>query len=289
MIGETPQLRSVAGATGEPIVRVMGHMLGGMLGLGTSSDETNLMALGTTGTRLDADQIRAVRGALAGEGVTRAPPAAEFLVLPLRTYILQSEFPALNAAPQLAGDMARIVSKINRIWSAAGIYFRLDAVAVVAANAEALRPAIDRLDPTSRAKPPLDVLPLAIPPESRSTVTGGFHIFYVHDFVANGVYPGKREAFVRETAKLMPIPGGIDEPLPRVTSHEIGHGLGLAHHEIRSHLMAEGTTGTRLDTHEVEIARAAARRTPGVTSAEVSGVVGEVASFADHAIEPWAD
>jgi hypothetical protein len=185
--------------------------------------------------------------------------------------------------------MPRIVSKINRIWSAAGIYFRLDAVAVVAANAEALRPALDRLDPASRAKPPLDVLPLAIPLETRSTVSGGFHIFYVHDFVANGVYPGKREAFVRETAHLKGVPGGIDEPLPRVTAHEIGHGLGLAHHDIRSHLMAESTTGTRLDSTEVEIARAAAGRTPGVTSAEASGVVREVASLADHAIEPWAD
>jgi hypothetical protein len=151
---------------------------------------------------------------------------------------------------------------------------------------EALRPAIDRRDRISRAKPPLDVLPLAIPPESR-TVSGGFHIFYVHDFVANGVYPGKREAFVRETAQLMRVPGGIDEPLPRVTAHEIGHGLGLAHHDIRNHLMAEGTTGTRLDATEVEIARAVARRTPGVTSADV--VVGEVASLADRAIEPWAD
>ncbi len=53
-------------------------------------------------------------------------------------------------------------------------------------------------------------------------------VYYIHAFAANGVFLGDRTAFVQETAQLRPVPGGIDEPLPRVTAHELGHALGLA-------------------------------------------------------------
>jgi len=50
------------------------------------------------------------------------------------------------------------------------------------------------------------------------------HIYYIKQFGANGVFLG-RAIFVKDTAALRPVEGGIDEPLPRVTSHELGHAL----------------------------------------------------------------
>jgi hypothetical protein len=41
--------------------RVSGHRLGSMLGLGVSKDESNLMALGTTGTELQPQQVRSLQ------------------------------------------------------------------------------------------------------------------------------------------------------------------------------------------------------------------------------------
>jgi hypothetical protein len=45
----------------EPVVRVSGHLLGSLLGLPVSKDPRNLMALGTTGTELDAGQMQSLQ------------------------------------------------------------------------------------------------------------------------------------------------------------------------------------------------------------------------------------
>jgi hypothetical protein len=50
-----------APGTSEPVVRVSGHLLGSMLGLGVSKDDGNLMALGTTGTELQPQQVRSLQ------------------------------------------------------------------------------------------------------------------------------------------------------------------------------------------------------------------------------------
>ena len=61
-VGLNARLAS-AGTSGvsEPTVRVAAHVLGGMLGLTASKDPKNLMASGTTGTELDASQIKALQ------------------------------------------------------------------------------------------------------------------------------------------------------------------------------------------------------------------------------------
>ena len=65
--------------------------------------------------------------------------------------------------------------------------------------------------------------------------------------------------FVKETARLNKVPGGIDEDLPRVSAHEIGHALSLPHRQDTVNLMASGTTGTGLNDSEIGKAREAAQ------------------------------
>ena len=90
----------------------------------------------------------------------------------------------------------------------------------------------------------------------------GFRVYYIHQFDVNGIYYGRREAMVKETARLRQVPGGIDEPLPRVTSHELGHGLTLPHRQDNTNLMASGTSGTTFNEAEVAQARKAAKELP---------------------------
>ena len=66
--------------------------------------------------------------------------------------------------------------------------------------------------------------------------------------------------FVKDSASLRAVPSGIDEPLPRVSSHELGHALTLMHCIHEDHLMFRGTTGTNLDAAEIKQARAAAMK-----------------------------
>ncbi|HLY09968.1 MAG TPA: Matrixin, partial [Planctomycetota bacterium] len=61
--------------------------------------------------------------------------------------------------------------------------------------------------------------------------------------------------FVKDTASLRPVKGGVDEPLPRVSSHEIGHAMGLVHRQDTINLMASGTTGWSINDAEVDAVR----------------------------------
>ena len=210
---------------------------------------------------------------LAGAGASKAdepkptpkpvePPAFEdFLVIPLRFHVLGApDLPEIDCRLSDA-DLTRIVGKVNRIWGQAGIHWDLETIVrEPAARLDDFRKASD--GQSSRS---LDVLRLLAPESSR---TGdGLHVYYVHKFSVNGVYLGDRTAFVQETASLRPVEGGIDEPIPRVTAHELGHALGLPHRQDRTNLLASGTNGILLNMSEIERARSVARKVAGVRPA----------------------
>jgi hypothetical protein len=189
--------------------------------------------------------------------VSTAPSSTDdsMFVVPLHVFILRSnKIAALNASPELATSVPRTVAAVNGIWAVAGISFQLEDVAVVDADDEGFAAAIEPLGSRAIARPPNALLDRAIP---RSTRPGdGFRVYFVHDFDANGVYFARdAAAIVRETATLAPVDGGIDEPLPRVISHEIGHALSLEHVPDVTRLMAGGTSGRRLDAAEIRRAR----------------------------------
>ena len=185
------------------------------------------------------------------------PPIDEFVVIPLRVHVLSStDLPQLDCGLTDA-DLRRVVGKVNGIWHQAGVHFGLEPIVrEPAARQGRYKAAID-----AEAADELSLLRLLAPGGSRSVE--GVDVYYIREFAVNGVYLGNRMAFVQETARLRPVPGGIDEPLPRVTAHELGHALGLPHRQDRTNLLASGTTGTTLNQAEVDRSREKARAIPG--------------------------
>lgn len=216
-----------------------------------------------------------VRGEDTPDDVRTPPPFDTFLVLPLRIHVLTAtDLPEVNCKLR-DEDVVRIVGKVNGIWNKAGIHWGIDAlIREPAARQEKFRLVRDLGGSAN-----LGVYRLLVPEESHRF--DGLHVYYIHRFPVNGVWLGGAKAFVQETARLQEVEGGIDEPIPRVTAHELGHALGLPHRQARTNLLASGTTGILLNTREVETVRESARAVKGVktvselkteaTAAEASG------------------
>ena len=174
----------------------------------------------------------------------------DYLLVPLRVHLLSAP-----AAPEIGTtltkeDVARILEKINRVWSQAGVHFFLESLAEEeAANQHVY--AHPEVQDGAEDKRVLELRP------KKSLSDGLFHIYYVKHMRNNGIY-FPEAIFVKDTASLRAVEGGIDEPLPRVTSHELGHAFALAHRQSNTNLMASGTTGTSLNAAEITRARAAA-------------------------------
>ena len=187
------------------------------------------------------------------------PPAYDrFVVIPLRVHVLTADdLPEVDCRLTDA-DVARILAKVNRIWHVAGIHFGLESlVREPAAEQERFRAARALVE----GQVPLGLYRVLLPEASRRF--DGLHVYYIHRCAVNGVYVGGGAAVIQETAQLRPVAGGIDEPLPRVTAHELAHALGLPHRQDRTNLLASGTTGTALNRDEVERARDGARSIRG--------------------------
>lgn len=199
---------------------------------------------------LAAGAVCASRAAAAdSSGLTFAPE--EFRLIPLRLHLLRSATtPALNCKLQ-ESDARRILGKVNGIWKQAGIQFYAESIQVESAASQGLYESLgaNRTESHLRLVRPKDTLsPAAV------------HVYYIAEMRPNGIalQSSHELLFVKDTARLNAVAGGIDEPLPRVSAHEIGHALGLLHREDQVNLMASGTTGTSLNGQEVRIARTTA-------------------------------
>ena len=176
---------------------------------------------------------------------------AEYLVAPIHVHRLVTKG-ELNLTTTLEKkDLNRIYSKVNRIWGHAGIHFPIQSLTTEASPS----PEIYRQNYQKRQLGWM----LALRPKA-SQSTNQFHIYYLKRFLANGVYIGPSGMFVKDTARLRPTEGGVDEPIPRVTSHELGHALTLKHRQNVTNLLASGTTGWTLNEAEIKQARDAAKK-----------------------------
>jgi hypothetical protein len=179
------------------------------------------------------------------------------LLVPLRVHLL-----AAKGVPEITTtltdkDVTRILHKINLVWAPAGLHFYLESVV----NEEAANPEVFLAHNGAAERFRL----LSLRPEE-SKVSALFHVYYLKRMSVNGIYLGEA-IFVKDTAALRAVAGGIDEPLPRVTSHELGHAFGLTHRQDTTNLMASGTTGICLNDEEIQRVRERAKKFGWIESA----------------------
>lgn len=191
----------------------------------------------------------------AGKGTVR--PIEEYRFAPVRVHLLRApDAPAVDTTLTRA-DIDRIFRKANGIWHAAGVHLWVESV-VEEAPAVIDDPHAESIDIENALK--------ALRPK-KSLAEGMFHVYYLGHMTVNGIHLGRDAIFVQQAAMLREVEDGIDEPLPRVTSHEVGHALGLPHRQNRTNLMASGTTGTSLNDAEIATVRGTCEKTPWIVTA----------------------
>lgn len=174
---------------------------------------------------------------------------ADFLLAPLRVHLLTATNEPAAHTTLTSNDVTRILGKVNRVWAQAGITFYLESLRIEpAANTEGFR---------ENVKTNTDAL-LRLRPES-SKGTNVFHVYYLKQFGPNGICI-RGINFVKDTASLRAVEGGLDEPIPRVTSHELGHALTLPHRQDVTNLLASGMSGGWLNEMEIKQARESAKK-----------------------------
>lgn len=196
-----------------------------------------------------ASACLAARRLLAAAALT----SDEYRLLPMRIHILQStELEDLHCDLK-PSDAEEMLSGVNEIWRQAGLQFYAEMIRQEpAAGARLLKELGDGRT--------LNHLQLVRPRDSRSP--HAFHLYLLREMEPNGIcFRESHELlFVKQTARLWHVEGGMKSFLPRVGAHEIGHALGLPHRQHRINLMASGTTGISLNEAEIETARERAMR-----------------------------
>ncbi len=165
-----------------------------------------------------------------------------FRIIPVRVHLLRNSTAAATVTKLTIDDIKRIFRKANQIWHPAGVHLWLESIV------EESPVKVDGLDRLESI--PEETLPLLRP---ESTIKkGGINVYYIGNMKPNGIFMGRDSIFVKDSASLKEVKGGIEEPLPRVTAHELGHAMGLPHRQDRINLMSSGTTGTGLNSAEIE-------------------------------------
>lgn len=194
--------------------------------------------------------------------------AGDYRLIPLRVHLLRSKTaPELNTRLQVS-DAHRILGKINGIWKQAGLQFYAESILSEEAGNQGLYASLGENRTEGHLR-------LIRPRASLSRDT--FHLYFIRRMRPNGICfnSSYQLLFVKDTAELNPVPGGIDEDLPRVSAHEIGHALELEHRQDTFNLMASGTTGTLLNDAEAATSRAAAQKLPWCLKPEAALALGE--------------
>ena len=193
----------------------------------------------------------------------------EHLLVPVRVHLLRAKAAEDLNCQLRSSDIERIFGIINaRIWSQAGIQLRIESLVEEEARGQELYAALGE----NRTEAHL----LRVRP-NETIAAGMLHVYYVRRMRPNGIFMRRDGIFVKDTAFLQPVEGGLEEPLPRVTAHEVGHALSLDHRQDEFNLMQSGTTGYLLNKAEVEQTRAAAMQFGGTFTVKDARAAAELA------------
>lgn len=193
----------------------------------------------------------------------------EHLLVPVRVHLLRAKASEDLNCQLRAADITRIFGIINtKVWSQAGIQLRVESLVDEPARGQELYEALGE----NRTEAHL----LRVRP-NETLAAGMLHVYYLRRMRPNGIYMRRDGIFVKDTAFLQPVEGGLSEPLPRVTAHEVGHALSLDHRQDEFNLMQSGTTGYLLNKPEVEQTRAAAIQFGGTFSVKDARAAVELA------------
>ena len=170
---------------------------------------------------------------------TATPEQLEPIILPISVYILD-EVDGDLSSKRTAVELEVVFARANEIWGQAGILFEVQVLERIMLPTDVVQAIIN-----GNYTPFFEGAERDFPISNPSLINA----FYAREIGgANGVAPfGARLFFVTDE------PTVHDE---RVTSHEIGHILGL-HHTMQDEerLMFSGTNGMSLTKEEIVVAR----------------------------------
>jgi len=171
---------------------------------------------------------------------------ADFLLVPLRFHLLTATNAPDIHTTLTTNDIARILPKMNRIWAQAGVHFYIESLR--------FEPALNTEDFWSKL-PTLERATLLGLRPTNSIATNAFNLYYTKKLRPNGIYFSPQGIFVKDTASLRAVEGGLDEPIPRVSSHELGHAFTLPHRQNVTNLMSSGNSSFWLNDEEIAKSR----------------------------------
>jgi len=152
-----------------------------------------------------------------------------------------AQAPSPLSSSRSVADLNEVAARMQTIWDQAGIDLVVGTVARIEAPGEALRSLAE-----GDTAPFLDAAYTGAVAVPGASMINGFYVTKIGP--ANGLTPiGTRLFFVADH------PSVDDE---RVSSHEVGHILGL-HHTLEDpgRLMFSGTNGTDVTREEIDVAR----------------------------------
>ncbi len=175
------------------------------------------------------------------------------LILRVRVHLVRSIANPRLQTTLKGTEIHDIFDEVNTIWSQAGIRFELEKIDSV----QALNVAPKKWYMKDR-----DWVKAAIPTNQFCPTT--IDVCFVKDMGPNGFFYGE-PVVVCEKPEFHKVSGGSDNPVARVTAHELGHVLFLQHRQDRTNLMASGKNGVSLNQQEIKDARKRALEILGQT------------------------
>lgn len=167
--------------------------------------------------------------------------------LPVRVHLMRSTMHTRLQATFTEEKVRAVFEEVNVIWAQAGIRFEVEAID----HLEAIDVAPKKWFEKDR-----NWVKLAIPTDHFSSTA--IDVCFVREMGPNGFFYGE-PVVVCEEPEFTKVKGGADNPVARVTAHELGHVLGLQHRQDHTNLMASARNGFSLNNQEIKDARIKAR------------------------------